>query len=197
MLCEIASEFYEDFVAHDNDNNKISYTSILKLLCGMLKASILHYQKFIGGTSEIRYELNYYDSCVVNKIINAKQHTLLWDMDNIKASHADLKVNDKFAKWAELTCRSKELGYVKICRGKKHDYLRITLDYSTRGAFKVNVTDCIDALKGDSPHETNKTLKAWNDKFFLVSTNSSRLDKEKSDAFHAFAMKCMFLRTRG
>ena len=41
MLCKIALEVYEDFVAHDNNNNKILYIDILKLLCRILKALIL------------------------------------------------------------------------------------------------------------------------------------------------------------
>ena len=71
------------------------------------------------------------------------------------------------------------------------------MDYSTRGAFKVNVTNCIDATKEDFLCKTNKTLKAWNSKLFSVGANSPRLDKEKSDAFHMFAMKCMSLYKRG
>ena len=48
-------------------------------------------------------------------------------------------------------------------------------------------------MKEDFPYKTNKTLKAYNDKLFLVDTNSPRLDKEKSNTFHVFTMKFMFL----
>ena len=146
---------------------------------------------------EIRFELKPYDLSIANKIINTKQHTLLWHTHNAKASHSDLKGNNKFAEWAELTCKSDELGYVKVCRGKKYNYLGITLDYSTRGTFKMDITDYVNAMKEDFFYETNKTLKAWNDKTFLIDTNNLRLDKEKSDAFNAFTMKCIFLCKRG
>ena len=43
MLCKIALEVYKDFVTYHNSNNKILHASILKPLCRMLKALILHY----------------------------------------------------------------------------------------------------------------------------------------------------------
>ena len=129
----------------------------------------------------------------MNKIINAKQHVLLQRADDVKDSYVDPKVNDKFAEQADLTNGSDELGYAKVCRGKKHNYLGITLDYLTRGAFKVNMTDCIDAAKEDFHYEANKTLKAQNNKLFLVDTNSTRLEKEKSDTFYVLTTKCMLL----
>ena len=86
---------------------------------------------------------------------------------------------------------------MKVHRGKKYNDLGITLDYSTRGAFKVNITDHADAMKKDFPCKTNKTLKVWNDKLFSVDENSPKLDKEKSDAFHMLTIKCIFLCKRG
>ena len=86
---------------------------------------------------------------------------------------------------------------MKVFRGKKHDYPGITLDYSTRGAFKVDTKYHINAMKEAFPCKTNKTLKAWDDKLFSVDTNSSRLDEEKSDMFLALTMKCIFTRKRG
>ena len=159
----------------------------------MLKVLILCYKKFVRDTSEIQCKLNPYHPYAVKKIINTKQHALLWHVDNVKISHMKLKVNEKFTKWVELTHRSNKLGYVKVYRGKKHYYLGITLDYSTRGVFKVDVTDCIDAMKEDFPCKTNKTLKAWNNKSFSVDVNSPSLEKEKSGVLDTLTIKCMFL----
>ena len=71
----------------------------------------------------------------------------------------DLIVNNKFSEEAELTCRSNKLGCAKILRDKKYDCLGITIDYSTRGAFQVSMTDCINTMKEDFLFETDKTLK--------------------------------------
>eukprot|EP00957_Ditylum_brightwellii_P045095 3419866-Ditylum_brightwellii.AAC.1 len=63
--------------------------------------------------------------------VEGKQHTVPWRVDNVKSSHGELKVNDKFHKWCKRKYGSKALGHVKVVRGKKHDYLlSMTLDYS-------------------------------------------------------------------
>ena len=108
---------------------------------------------------EIRCKLNPCAPCAANEIINTKQCALLLHADDIKASCTNPKINSKFAKWAKLTHRSDKLGHAKVHRGKKHNCLGATMNYLTRGAFKVDITDYVDAMNKDFPHETNKTLK--------------------------------------
>ena len=38
--------------------------------------------------------INQYDKCVVNKIVNGKQYTTMWYVDDIKVSHVELGVLD-------------------------------------------------------------------------------------------------------
>ena len=47
------------------------------------------------------FELNPYDLCVANKIINGKQYTIVWYVDDNKISHVDSTVVDNIIK--ELT----------------------------------------------------------------------------------------------
>ena len=44
----------------------------------MLKEALLLYQKLVGCLESIVFELNSYDLCVANKIINGKQMTLTY-----------------------------------------------------------------------------------------------------------------------
>ena len=57
-------------------------------------------------------ELNAHDPCVANKMINGKQHTVSWHVDDLKASHVDPKVNDEFREWLQ-----KEFGQIKDVTG--------------------------------------------------------------------------------
>ena len=43
MLCEIALEVCKDFTTCNKNDNKISHVSTFKLLCGILKVSIICY----------------------------------------------------------------------------------------------------------------------------------------------------------
>jgi hypothetical protein len=55
---------------------------------------------------EMGFELNPYDSCVANKVIDGKQCTVLWYVDDNKISHVDPdvvtsiieKIEEKFGK---------------------------------------------------------------------------------------------------
>ena len=96
----------------------------------MLKASLLYYEQFVSDIKDIGYVINPYDACVANKIINNKQHTLTWHVDDVKSAHVSPKVNDEFAIWWEEKYGSDDLGHVTVTRGKRNDYLGMTLDYS-------------------------------------------------------------------
>jgi len=37
--------------------------------------------------------------CVANQIIDGKQHTITWHVDDVKSSHEYSKVNDEFLDW--------------------------------------------------------------------------------------------------
>ena len=34
--------------------------------------------------------------CVANRIIDGKQHTIIWQLDEVKSSHEDCKFHDEF-----------------------------------------------------------------------------------------------------
>ena len=42
------------------------------------------------------YEFNPYDQCVANKMIQGKQHTVRFHVDDLMDSHVNPKVNDDF-----------------------------------------------------------------------------------------------------
>ena len=53
---------------------------------------MIFYQKLLGDLMTIGFELNPYDPYVANKTINGKQLTLVWHVNDIKASHVEAKV---------------------------------------------------------------------------------------------------------
>ena len=75
----------------------------------------------------IGVKVNPYDPCVANRIVNGKQHTVTLHVDFLKSRHVDSKVNAQFLEWLKTKYASDEIGEVKVMRGKKHDYLAMTL----------------------------------------------------------------------
>jgi hypothetical protein len=103
---------------------------MLKAIYGMLQSSLLYYKKFCKDIGSIGFEVNLYDPCVANHIVNGKQHTVSWHVDDLKSSHIDSKVNDQFLQWLEKTYASDDIRHVKAICGNRHDYLTMILDFS-------------------------------------------------------------------
>ena len=76
-------------------------------------------------------------------MIKGKQCTILWHVNDLKSRHIDPRVNDTCIQWLEKKYGDPKIGKVKAHRGKRHDYLGMTLDYSTPGEVKVDMTDYV------------------------------------------------------
>ena len=64
----------------------------LNALYGIMKAALLFYIKLVNILKSIGYELNPYDPCVANKIVDGAQLTVVWHVDYLKVSHVDVGV---------------------------------------------------------------------------------------------------------
>ena len=193
MLLEIAPETYEDFVVYEGQS-KILYMKMLKAIYGMLQSSLLYYKKFRKDIESIGFKVNPYDPCVANQIVNEKQHTVCWHINDLKLSHIDPTVNDDFYKWLDASYASNEIGQVKAIRGKQHDYLAMVLDFSIPGVLQVNMTPYVKSMIDKFPEKlSGKTKGPWNENLFKVDTTSKKLGNEQAKIFHMFVMKGMFL----
>jgi hypothetical protein len=164
ILVEIAPEVYADYVTYEN-GKKILYVKMLKALYGMLQSSLLYYKKFRKDIESIGFVVNPYDPCVANRIVNGKQQMVTWHMDNLKSSHVDPRVNDKFLE--SLKEKYGKIGEVKATRGHRHHYLAMTLDYLTPGVVKVDMTDYVKLMVEEFPQQlAGKAKFPWTDKLF-------------------------------
>ena len=183
----------EECVTHEK-RQKVLYVHILRAIYGMLMSGLLFYKKFRKAIEGKGYEVNPYDPCVANKMINGKQHTLSWHVDDLKGSHVDPKVNDEFQKWSQ-----KEFGQIKevtACRGTLHAYLGMTLDYSTPGSVKIDMRDCVKEMIEEFPQDLKgKATTPANDHLF-DSSKGQKLGEMKKDVFHSTVAKSLFLTMR-
>ena len=153
MLIDICLGQYEEFVVYER-NQKDLYVQIMKEI-HLHKVSILYFTKFRTDIESIWYLVNSYAACEANKIINGKQYTLNWHVDDVKASHADATVNDKFRKWCENKYGNENLGHVTVVRGDKHDDLAIHLDYSDKDKLKIDMKYYIDNMDEEFPYDNS------------------------------------------
>ena len=55
----------------------------------MLKSVLLFYTKLVSDLKAYDFKVNPYDPCVANGMMNWKQMTVKWHVDNLKVSHVD------------------------------------------------------------------------------------------------------------
>ncbi|KAL7570585.1 hypothetical protein ACA910_017636 [Epithemia clementina (nom. ined.)] len=196
MLVEMSPEIYHEHVVIEA-GNKILYVIVTKAIYGMLISALLFYKKLKKDLEEIGFEVNPYDPCIANRMINGKQHTVTWHVDDLKSSHVDSKVNDEFANWLETKYGDPKVGKVKAERGKRHDYLAMKLDLSIPGEAKIDMTDYVKNMVDDFPEELEGLAGTpWNKNLFKMNEKSEVLEKTKAEQFHTFIAKGLFVTKR-
>jgi hypothetical protein len=96
MLLEIAPDIYKDFVTTDFKQLIVQFQNAIY---GTMVASLLYYQKFCKSLTDICFEFNLYDPCVANKMIDGRQMTITFHVDDCKLSHKKPKTMDKMIDW--------------------------------------------------------------------------------------------------
>ena len=71
------------------EKNKVLHLKIVKALYGCVESALLWYQLFSSELTKIGFTINDYDKCVANKMIDGKQCTITWYVDDVKVSHVD------------------------------------------------------------------------------------------------------------
>ncbi len=99
MLVTMAPEVYKHYVVYEN-GHMVLYLEVVKALYGMLQSALLFYKKLRKDLEEYDFKVNPYDPCIANKMINGKQFTVAWHVDDLKISHENSKEIDKFIDWA-------------------------------------------------------------------------------------------------
>jgi hypothetical protein len=191
LLVKIDPKLYRKYVQIEK-GKQILYVELKKALYGTLRAALLFWKKLSAVLQEWGFEINPYDFCVANKMIDGKQCTVLWHVDDLKISHVDPKVvssvleqlEEEFGKEAPLT----------ITRGKIHDYLGMTLDFSTIGKIMVTMIDYIISMLKDLPADMDgEAATGAANHLFEVNENATKLDEKTALMFHNLVAKMLFL----
>jgi hypothetical protein len=104
-----------------------------------MKAALLFWKLLLSKLELWGFEINPYDWCVADKIINGKQCTILWHVDDLKFSHIDPEVNTGVIEMIDNEFGNE--GPLTITRGRIHDYLGMTINYSEQGKVEIKMID--------------------------------------------------------
>jgi hypothetical protein len=131
ILVEIASEAYKSYVSKDKKGNKQLLVQCQNALYGTMVASLLYYRKFVKRLTDIDFIINPYDPCVANKIVEGKQMTICFHVDDCKLSHRKKTVVDRMIGylWQEYESIFEDGSVATtVSQVKIHKYLGMTLD---------------------------------------------------------------------
>jgi hypothetical protein len=153
ILVEIAPDVYKSYVSRDKKGMKQLLVQCQNSLYGTMVASLLYYRKFVKSLIDIGFIINHYDPCVANKIIEGKQMTICFHVDDCKLSHHKKKFMDIIIEYLREEYESifeDRTGAMKVSRGKIHNYLGMALDCTVRGQVKITMIDYVDEILTDS-----------------------------------------------
>jgi hypothetical protein len=195
LMVKTAPNTYRNYITVDAKHQPVLYVKLQKALYGCLRSALLFYLKFVGDIESQGFALNPYDPCVANKVINGKQFTVVWHVDDIKMSHVDEKEVSKLIIWLKSIYGED----MRVLRGRVHDYLGMTLDFTNKGEVKVTMIDYLKGVINDFPEIiTGTAITPATTNLFDARPEYERkvLGKEQARAFHHSVAQLLFATTR-
>ena len=191
ILCEMKPEYLK-FVVLEN-GKKTLYMQLMKALYGCIKSALLWYELFTGELREMGFELNPYDKCVANKMINGKQCTIAWWVDDNCLTHLSDIVLDGIIKRIE-----RKFGKMTVTRGDKHTFLGMDLKFPGDGTLWINMKQHIlEAIEAFNEPLTRSAATPAMRGLFNVDDESKELSEEKKERFVSVVMKLLWVAKRG
>ena len=190
-LCE-TDKAYKEFVATER-GKRVIYLRLKKALYGCIKSAMLWYNLFTENLSDMGFNINPYDTCVANKVINGKQCTIVWYVDDLKVSHVEREVVLNVLQSIE----ERFSGELTINTGRKHVYLGMDITFTGERTVQIKMKDylveAIDAFTDDI--NKNASTPAKKD-LFAVDEESPRLDKKRDELFKHIVAKLLYVSKR-
>ena len=177
------------FVTREN-GKRILYTQLDKALYGCVQSALLWYELYSNTLKEMGFILNPYDLCVANSMIEGKQCTICWYVDDNKISHADPKViNDIISKIED------KFGKMSKTMGDEHDFLGMNIKYKNKKveiSMKKHILKAINEFMDDITKNATTPAKSY---LFNVR-ESEALDEQRAENFHSVVALLLFVSRR-
>ena len=124
MMVQVDPAMYRKYVTYSPNGQAMMYVRLSKALYGMLRAALLFYNILRSDLENMGFEVNPYDPCVANKMVNGHQMTICWHVDDLKVSHKEESAVTALAMKLSKLYGSK----TTICHGKVYEYLSMDID---------------------------------------------------------------------
>jgi hypothetical protein len=199
ILVKIAPDVYKSYITTDKKGTKQLLVQCQNALYGTMVASLLYYHKFTKSLMSVRFEINPYNPCVANKIVDGTQMTICFHVDDCKLSHHSSRANKNMVDWLRQEYESifeDGSGEMTVSRGRVHKYLGMTLDYTVCSQVNISMFDYVDKIinafdKAEPKGGGTKSSTAPDD-LFKVDEGREKLLAEKAVEFHNLVAKTLY-----
>lgn len=190
LLCEVNPDF-ETYVAMEG-RHKVLYLQLNKALYGCVMSALLWYELFVDTLQRMGFELNPYDPCVANAMINGKQCTIAWFVDDNKISHVDPEVVTSIVKQIET-----KFGKMTVVRGNKHVFLGMDITYNDDKTATIQMKDYLQEAIDMSGLEVKRDAASPAQKNIAeIDDTSPVLTKQEAEIFHSVVAKLLYVSIR-
>ena len=164
----------------------------MKALYGCIKSAMLWYNLFADTLQKDGFEINPYDFCVANKMVNGKQCTIVWYVDDLKVSHMERSVVEGVMKKIQ-----DRFGDLRPTIGDSHDYLGMHIKYTKKGTAEIRMKDHIkEAIDASGEDVSGRAATPARKNLFHIDDDSKLLEGEKHDLFHHIVAKLLYVSKR-
>ena len=167
---------------------------IHKALYGLLRSALLFYRKLVGDLGSERFTINPYDLCVANKLINSKQMTIVWHVDDLKISHIN-----RFEVTKMLYVLYSLYPGLTVKRGHVHTYIGMEMDFTEKGKVSIAMQKYLYNILMEFPEHIGATATSpAADHLFQVRLDdeAQKLPETQAIAFHHTTAQLLFLSSR-
>jgi hypothetical protein len=191
IMCDVCAE-YTKFVCYEH-GKKVLCLQLLKALYGCVKSALLWYELFSRTLQGVGFELNPYDTCVANKMINCKQCTIAWYVDDNKISRMEEQVVTGVIERIE-----ERFGKIVVTWGKKHVFLDMGIEFHDNGTASIKMKDYIkEAIRDFGEDITTTATSPARKNLFEIDETSGALTGDDRDTFHSVVAKLLYVSKRG
>ena len=188
-------ERYGPYVTKER-GRKVLYVQLLKSIYGCMQSALLWYEMFTKCLKYLGYELNKYDMCVANKIVDGHQMTVAYYVDDLYASHK------KTAALKELRAQlESQFGKMEAVFGDRQTYLGIDLYFNRSNktcemTMKSHIKDAINAFEEEGTLNGKVPTTAAKNDLFSFNKSDPFIPLRKQKVFRTVVAKLIFISKR-
>ena len=140
ILAQLLSQI-DPTVEQKRDDKGVIYVKLKKALYGCVQSAKLWYDKLCTILEADGYKKNHYDGCLFNKIVNGKQCTVAFHVDDLLITCQDMNAIEQLERTLQNSFSS-----ITVNKSNKHSYLAMNINICDDGGIDIDMVAYIKKI---------------------------------------------------